>query len=117
MSRGRAILNIESKPGVETQMQTEKLKLLLEQVQTGQMNVDSALAELRNLPYENLDGIATLDHHRALRNGFPEVVFGQGKSYRLHPNMRTVCGCPGKMVLVWQKFMQQFRSLMWSNNL
>lgn len=60
-------------------MQTEKLKLLLQQVQTGQLDVESALAELRTLPYENLDGFATLDHHRALRNGFPEVVFGQGK--------------------------------------
>lgn len=60
-------------------MQTEKLKRLLEQVRNGQLDVDSALSELRNLPYENLEGFATLDHHRALRNGFPEVVFGQGK--------------------------------------
>jgi NCAIR mutase (PurE)-related protein len=60
-------------------MQIEKLKLLLERVQTGQLDVDSALGELRNLPFENLDGFATLDHHRSLRKGFPEVVFGQGK--------------------------------------
>ena len=60
-------------------MQTEKLKLLLEKVQSGQVDVEAALAELRSLPYENLGGFATLDHHRALRNGFPEVVFGQGK--------------------------------------
>jgi hypothetical protein len=60
-------------------MQTEKLKLMLEKVQSGQLDIDSALADLRSLPYENLDGFATLDHHRALRNGFPEVVFGQGK--------------------------------------
>lgn len=60
-------------------MQTDRLKRLLEQVQLGQIDVDSALDELRQLPYENLDGFATLDHHRALRNGFPEVVFGQGK--------------------------------------
>jgi len=60
-------------------MQMEKLKLLLEQVQNGQLDIDSALGELRNLPYENLDGFAMLDHHRSLRNGFPEVVFGQGK--------------------------------------
>jgi hypothetical protein len=60
-------------------MQTEKLKLLLEQVQAGQLEVDAALTELRNLPYENLDGFATLDYHRSLRNGFPEVIFGQGK--------------------------------------
>lgn len=43
------------------------------------MDIDAALGELRNLPFENLDGFATLDHHRSLRNGFPEVVFGQGK--------------------------------------
>jgi NCAIR mutase (PurE)-related protein len=60
-------------------MQTEKLKLLLEQVQAGQMDIDAALGELRSLPFENLGGFATLDHHRSLRNGFPEVVFGQGK--------------------------------------
>jgi NCAIR mutase (PurE)-related protein len=60
-------------------MQTERLKLLLEKVQSGQLGVDAALGELRNLPFENLDDFATLDHHRSLRNGFPEVIFGQGK--------------------------------------
>ena len=60
-------------------MQTDRLKLLLEQVKSGQVDVDTALSELRHLPFENLDGFATLDHHRSLRNGFPEVVFGQGK--------------------------------------
>lgn len=60
-------------------MQTDRLKLLLEQVRLGQVDVDTALSELRHLPFENLDGFATLDHHRSLRNGFPEVVFGQGK--------------------------------------
>lgn len=60
-------------------MNTEKLKLLLEKVQGGQLDVDTALAELRNLPYEKLGDFATIDHHRALRNGFPEVVLGQGK--------------------------------------
>ncbi len=60
-------------------MQTEKLKILLENVRSGQLDVASALTDLRNLPYENLGGFATLDHHRALRSGFPEVVFGQGK--------------------------------------
>jgi hypothetical protein len=63
-------------------MQTDRLKHLLEQVQSGQMEVDTALGKLRNLPFENLDGFATLDHHRSLRNGFPEVVFGQGKQPR-----------------------------------
>lgn len=60
-------------------METDKLRLFLEQVQAGQISIDRALDYLRKLPYENIDGIANLDHHRALRNGFPEVVFGQGK--------------------------------------
>jgi NCAIR mutase (PurE)-related protein len=41
--------------------------------------VDEALERLRNLPYEDL-GFASVDHHRALRKGFPEVVLGEGKS-------------------------------------
>ncbi len=60
-------------------METEKLKVLLKQVQLGQLDIDSALVKLRDLPFENLDDFAMIDHHRALRNGFPEVIFGQGK--------------------------------------
>lgn len=43
------------------------------------MSVDDAMDQLANLPYEEL-GFAKLDHHRALRRGFPEVVFGPGKT-------------------------------------
>ena len=60
-------------------MEIDKLKQLLEGVQAGRVDVESALDELRRLPYENVDGFANLDHHRGLRNGFPEVVLGQGK--------------------------------------
>lgn len=48
-------------------------------VQAGQISVDESLQRLKILPYEEL-GFAKLDHHRALRRGFPEVVFGPGKS-------------------------------------
>ena len=41
--------------------------------------MDEALGRLRDLPYEDL-GFASLDHHRILRQGFPEVVLGEGKS-------------------------------------
>ena len=41
--------------------------------------MDAALSRLRHLPYENL-GFAEVDHHRALRKGFPEVVLGEGKT-------------------------------------
>ena len=43
------------------------------------MSVEEALSQLANLPYEEL-GFAKIDHHRALRTGFPEVVFGPGKT-------------------------------------
>jgi NCAIR mutase (PurE)-related protein len=59
-------------------MQAELLRELLKQVRSGDCTVESAVERLRNLPYEDL-GYARLDHHRALRKGFPEVVFCEGK--------------------------------------
>jgi len=56
-----------------------RLKELLEAIRDGSVPVDEALGRLRDLPYEDL-GFASLDHHRALRQGFPEVVLGEGKS-------------------------------------
>ena len=60
-------------------MDQEQLRHLLEQVATGDLAPSQALERLRNLPFENL-GFAHVDHHRALRTGFPEVIFGQGKT-------------------------------------
>jgi hypothetical protein len=60
-------------------MGPERLKRLLEQVAAGEVDPDAALGRLKSLPYEDL-GFARVDHHRALRQGFPEVVFGQGKT-------------------------------------
>ena len=48
-------------------------------MKTGSMDVDGAVERLRHLPFEDL-GFAKLDHHRALRHGMPEVVFGKGKT-------------------------------------
>ena len=59
-------------------MQAELLRELLNEVRAGHSTVESAIERLRNLPYEDL-GYARLDHHRALRKGFPEVVFCEGK--------------------------------------
>lgn len=59
-------------------MEVEKLRALLEHVQSGDTSIDEALNSLRSLPFEDL-GFAKLDHHRALRNGFPEVIYCPGK--------------------------------------
>ncbi len=60
-------------------MDQRGLRALLEQVANGRQSVDEAMSALRTLPYEDL-GFATLDHHRALRWGFPEVIFCSGKT-------------------------------------
>lgn len=57
----------------------DRLTRLLLQVKDGSLAVGEAIERLRLLPYEDLD-YARLDHHRALRLGFPEVVFAQGKT-------------------------------------
>ena len=57
----------------------DKLRELLQELQDGKKDVNDVLENLRSLPYEDL-GFARVDHHRALRRGFPEVIFGEGKS-------------------------------------
>jgi NCAIR mutase (PurE)-related protein len=51
----------------------------LQRVKSGEVAIEQAVAQLRLLPYQDL-GFAKIDHHRALRRGFPEVVLGQGKT-------------------------------------
>jgi pyridinium-3,5-biscarboxylic acid mononucleotide synthase len=60
-------------------MTEDQLRLLLEDVRSGAADVDSALHRMRHLPFEDL-GFAKVDHHRALRHGIPEVIFGAGKT-------------------------------------
>jgi pyridinium-3,5-biscarboxylic acid mononucleotide synthase len=52
---------------------------LFQQVRRGKLSPDDAVTQLRHLPFEDL-GFAKLDHHRSLRVGMPEVIFGQGKT-------------------------------------
>jgi NCAIR mutase (PurE)-related protein len=59
-------------------MDAAELEKLLERVQRGNVTISQALARLRDLPFEDL-GYAKIDHPRALRQGFPEVVMGEGK--------------------------------------
>jgi NCAIR mutase (PurE)-related protein len=55
------------------------LRELLARVQSGTQDIASAVAELRQLPFADL-GYAMVDHHRALRQGVPEVILGEGKN-------------------------------------
>jgi hypothetical protein len=60
-------------------MRRERVRDVLHQVADGALDVSDALEALAFEPLESLD-FATIDHHRALRQGFPEVIYGAGKS-------------------------------------
>jgi len=60
-------------------MDPKKLREMLEQVGSGDLSVDAAMTGLRDLPFVDL-GYAMVDHHRALRQGVPEVILGEGKT-------------------------------------
>ncbi|PSB19943.1 nickel pincer cofactor biosynthesis protein LarB [Phormidesmis priestleyi ULC007] len=60
--------------------QPEALKTLLNSVALGDISPEDAIAKLKHLSYERVGDFAHIDHHRALRTGFPEVIWGPGKT-------------------------------------
>ena len=60
-------------------MNAESIRRLFQKVRSGKLSPDEAVDQLRHLPFEDL-GFAKIDHHRALRNGMPEVIFGERKT-------------------------------------
>ncbi|HAG51122.1 MAG TPA: nickel pincer cofactor biosynthesis protein LarB [Deltaproteobacteria bacterium] len=60
-------------------MNVNTLKKLINDIKNGRISISSALERLKTLPFEEM-GFATLDTHRSLRQGFPEVILGQGKT-------------------------------------
>src|SRR5215470_18416398 len=60
-------------------MDPQRLEALLESVRAGRVSIGEALQTLRELPFQTLE-FAHVDTHRHLRTGFPEVVFGEGKT-------------------------------------
>jgi pyridinium-3,5-biscarboxylic acid mononucleotide synthase len=60
-------------------MNERELQKILESVRSGDVSPGRAIERLKHLPFEDL-GFAKVDHHRALRQGFAEVIFGQGKT-------------------------------------
>jgi NCAIR mutase (PurE)-related protein len=60
-------------------MHAKKIEKVLRQLRRGSISTGGALERLRHLPYEDL-GFAKIDHHRTLRRGFAEVIFGEGKT-------------------------------------
>src|ERR1700694_1632715 len=63
----------------EAPLNADSIRELLARVRRAKLSPDAAVDRLRHLPFEDL-GFANLDHHRALRAGMPEVIFGPGKT-------------------------------------
>ncbi|MEI6916282.1 MAG: 1-(5-phosphoribosyl)-5-amino-4-imidazole-carboxylate carboxylase, partial [Armatimonadota bacterium] len=64
---------------MRAKLDKSSLENLLQRVESGELPVEQALVALKDLPFEDV-GCARLDHHRALRQGFPEVIFCLGKT-------------------------------------
>jgi pyridinium-3,5-biscarboxylic acid mononucleotide synthase len=60
-------------------MNADELKQLLERVKDGDININSAIEKLKDLPFTDL-GHSRIDNHRELRQGYPEVIYGAGKT-------------------------------------
>lgn len=79
-------------------MDPKHLRDLLERVGAGQTPVDAALSELRDLPFREL-GFAHADTHRHLRTGFPEVIYGPGKTPQQIATLLRELGARGVTVM------------------
>lgn len=60
-------------------MNIKKIESILEHVKSGKLKIEEAIDQFKVLPFEDL-GFVKIDHHRTLRKGFPEVIFGEGKT-------------------------------------
>ena len=91
--------------------QGNSIEKLLEQVRDGQLTTEQALAELRDLPYQDL-GYARIDHHRPLRTGSPEVVLGKGKTPEQVAGIVSALQGRGHPVLVTKTDHDAYRSVL-----
>ena len=80
-------------------MESNDLRTILKSLQNGDVTVDDVLERLRHLPYEDI-GCASIDHHRELRQGFPEVVFGESKSAEQIVQIVSALTARGNNILV-----------------
>lgn len=91
-------------------MDTSSLRKLLQQVRSGAVSADDAVARLRHLPFEDL-GFARVDHHRRVRSGMPEVIFSQGKTPAQVAKIFTSMAAQGGNVLATKATAEHFRAV------
>jgi pyridinium-3,5-biscarboxylic acid mononucleotide synthase len=86
------------------------LKKLFSAVKRGEISADDAVARLRHMPFEDL-GFAKVDHHRTLRTGMPEVIFGPGKSPAHFAEVFAKLAARGTNVLATRVSKEQVRAV------
>ena len=91
-------------------MNAAEIKKLFQQVRSGKLSPDEAVEQLRHLPFEDL-GFAKVDHHRAMRVGMPEVIFGPGKAPAHLAEIFVKLAAPGNNVLATRVTPQQVRAV------
>src|SRR5947209_10217071 len=91
-------------------MNSDSMRKLFDEVRRGKLSPDEAVERVRHLPFEDL-GFAKVDHHRALRNGMPEIILGQGKSPEQVAGIFTRLAEHGGNVLATRATEQQFQAV------
>ena len=91
-------------------MDAKSIRDLFEQVRKKRLTPDDAVARLRHLPFEDL-GFAKVDHHRALRVGMPEVIFGEGKTPAQLSGIFKKLSQHGGNILATRATLEQFRAV------
>jgi pyridinium-3,5-biscarboxylic acid mononucleotide synthase len=85
----------------------EQIRRILQDFKSGTLTSEDVLVRLRELPFEDL-GFANVDHHRSLRQGFPEVVFGAGKTPEQVGRIVAAMDKGGHNILVTRATPEQF---------
>jgi len=91
-------------------MNAKALKELFDDVRRGRVSPDDAVEKLRHLPFEDI-GFANVDHHRTLRVGVPEVIFGPGKTPEQLAEIFTRLAKRGNNVLATRVSPEQVRAV------
>jgi len=91
-------------------MNAKSLRDLFAKVRQGKISTDEAVQRLRHLPFEDL-GFAKLDHHRALRQGMPEVIFSEGKSPAHLAKIFVRLAAHGGNILATRATEEQFKAV------
>jgi NCAIR mutase (PurE)-related protein len=88
-------------------LNAHSIRKLFDDVRNGELSPDDAVDRLRHMPFEDL-GYAKVDHHRVLRAGMPEVIFGQGKTPAQVAGIFTQLARHNRNVLVTRADERQF---------